>query len=78
MIAGWNSLFVEWNMTTAVQELLNAFESLPQAERHEAAVEILRRAFPGGAGDVPESALIDSADELFRALDAEEEMHAGR
>jgi len=65
-------------MTAAVQELLKTFESLPQAEQHEAALEILRRVLPDGAGDVPEAALIDSAEELFRALDAEEELHAGR
>lgn len=56
-------------MTTAVQSLLESFESLSEAERQEAAVEILRRVTPGG--DLPELALVEAADELFQMLDAE-------
>ncbi|HTU17222.1 MAG TPA: hypothetical protein VMG10_04110 [Gemmataceae bacterium] len=63
-------------MTTAVQEFLNAFDSLSEADKHQAAVEILRRVSPFGEGDLPESALVEVADELFRALDAEEARHA--
>jgi hypothetical protein len=33
---------------------------------------------PAAGGDVPESALVQAADELFRALDAEETSHAQR
>jgi hypothetical protein len=57
-------------MTTAVQSLLEAFESLSETERQEAAVEILRRVIP--EGELPERALVETADELFRMLDAEE------
>lgn len=61
-------------MTTAVQQLLNAFDSLPEADKHQVAIEILRRWVP--EGNLPESALVEIADELFCALDAEEARHA--
>jgi len=57
-------------MTTAVKTLLDSFDSLSEAERQEAAVEILRRAVPDG--DLPEESLLEAADALFVALDAEE------
>jgi hypothetical protein len=65
-------------MTTAVRELLTAFDSLSPAEKEEAAAEILRRAPALASGDLPESALVEAADELFRALDAEEANRAQR
>jgi hypothetical protein len=65
-------------MTPAVQALLDAFDELPEADRHQAAVEILRRLSAAADGDVPERALVEAADELFRALDAEEAGHAPR
>ena len=57
-------------MTATVRELLAAFDALPPEEQHEVAVEILRRT--AGAGDVPEAALVELADALFRGYDAEE------
>jgi len=65
-------------VNTAVQQLLASFDALPEADKHRAAVEILRRVSAVGAEDVPESALVEAADELFRALDAEEAGHAER
>ena len=65
-------------MTTAVQQLLNAFDALPETDKHQAAVAILRRVVVPVEGDLPESALVEAADELFRALDAEEDGHAQR
>jgi hypothetical protein len=59
-------------MTAAVRQLLTAFDSLSPAEKQEAAAEILRRAPALGSGDLPESALMEAADELFRALNIEE------
>jgi hypothetical protein len=41
-------------------------------------VEILRRVSATAEGDVPERALVEAADDLFRALDAEEAGHAPR
>lgn len=63
-------------MTASVRQLLDSFDALSEADKHQAAVEILRRF--GGAGDLPEAALVEAADELFRALDAEEAGHARR
>ena len=65
-------------MTATVQQLLDSFEALPEAEKHQAAVEILRRFYGPAKGDLPESALIGCADELFRTLDEEEAGHAPR
>jgi hypothetical protein len=64
-------------MSSAVQHVLDSFDALAPAEKHQAAVEILRRLGPH-EGDVPESALVEAADELFRALDAEEARDAKR
>jgi hypothetical protein len=58
-------------MTNAVQELLESFDAMSEAERQEAAVEILRRMTPADC-ERSERALIEAADELFRALDEEE------
>ncbi|HYT95290.1 MAG TPA: hypothetical protein VEL76_41615 [Gemmataceae bacterium] len=65
-------------MTTAVQQLLTLFDTLPEADKHQAATEILRRVSASAEGDLPMSALVETADELFRALDAEEAKHAQR
>lgn len=59
-------------MSHSIQQLLNAFDTLPEGEKHQAAMEILCRVSPAAEGDAPESALIKAAEELFRALDAEE------
>jgi hypothetical protein len=61
---------------TAVQQVLESFDALSEADKHRVAVEILRRVSPVGEGDVPESALVEAADELLRALDAEEASRA--
>jgi hypothetical protein len=57
-------------MTTAVQVLLESFDALSESEREEAALEILRRVTQERA--LSEQALVETADELFRLLDAEE------
>ncbi len=59
-------------MSAAVRQLLNSFEALPAAEKHVAAVEILRRASADDDGDISESALVEIAEDLFRGLDADE------
>lgn len=63
-------------MTTAVQQLLNAFDSLSEADKYQAAVEILRRVPVPYEGDVPEAALDELAADLFRSYDAEEAARA--
>ena len=65
-------------MNAAVQQLLNAFDALPEADKHQVTIEILRRVSPATEGDVPESALVEAAEELFLALDTEEASHAQR
>lgn len=65
-------------MTATVQQLLNSFDALPDADKHQAAVEILRRSAATVEGDLPDSALVAAAEELFRALDEEEANHAAR
>jgi hypothetical protein len=63
-------------VTAAVQQLLNSFDALPEPDKHQAALEILRRVSASVSGDVPESALVAAADDLFLALDNEEARHA--
>jgi hypothetical protein len=63
-------------MTATVQKLIESFDSLSIAEKHEAAVEILKRF--GGEGYLPEATLVSAADDLFRALDDEEAADAPR
>lgn len=65
-------------MSAPVRELLDSFEALSETDKHQAAVEILRR-YPAPAdGDLSETALVEIVDELFRALDAEEANRAKR
>jgi hypothetical protein len=59
-------------MTATVQQLLDSFDALPEPDKHQAAIEILRRYGGAAEDDLPESALVEAADELFRALDEEE------
>jgi predicted HAD superfamily phosphohydrolase len=61
-------------MSTAVSQILNAFDALPDKQQHEAAVEILRRV--KAEGDLSDEALVELADDLFQAMDADEARHA--
>lgn len=63
-------------MTARVQRLPDSFDALSEADKHQAAVEILHRLTGSIEGDLPDSALLEAADQLFRALDAEEAGHA--
>jgi hypothetical protein len=65
-------------MSTAVQQFLDSFDALSPADRHQVAVEILRRFHSADSGPLPDEALVELADELFCALDAEEAHHAPR
>jgi hypothetical protein len=57
-------------MSTSVQALLESFEALSEIERHEAAVELLRRI--ECPSDLSDETLVAAADELFCELDARE------
>lgn len=61
-------------MSANARELLVAFEKLSAADKHEVTVEILRRSVQDQ--DLPEQALAELADELFRGYDAEEAARA--
>ncbi len=64
-------------MNTPVQRLLDAFDTLSAAEKHQATVEILRRC-GGSEGDLSNDALVQAAGDLFLALDREESDNATR
>ena len=59
-------------MTAAVHQLLQFFDALTAAEKHQATVEILRRDAQAAPPELPDEALIEAADELFRELDERE------
>ena len=63
-------------MTESINELLNAFDALSDAERHVAAAEVLRRVLGDESGDVPEDGLTAAAEELFLELDEREKADA--
>lgn len=63
---------------TTVKQLIESFDSLPESEKHQATVAILRRSGALEIGDIPESALTKSADELFQVMDEEEIADASR
>ncbi len=63
-------------MTSTVQHLLESFDAMPDADKHQAAVEILRRFTGALEGNLPDSTLVGAADELFRTLDEQEASHA--
>lgn len=58
-------------MPPAVKALLDAFDALSETDRHDAAVEILRR-IKAADSDLSDQALLEAADRLFLTLDAEE------
>jgi hypothetical protein len=69
------SVRLEVAVSNRVSQLLSLFDSLPDDDKRSAVVEILRRSLPG-EGDIPAHGLDALADELFVALDAEEDARA--
>jgi hypothetical protein len=59
-------------MTQPVHQLLTAFDALSDAEKHVAAVEVLRRTWPDGVPPLSDDSLVMAADALFADLDARE------
>lgn len=59
-------------MTQPVQQILTAFDALNDADKHVAAVEVLRRVSAEGSAPLADEALIAAADALFVELDARE------
>lgn len=62
-------------MSAAAQQLLAAFDALPAAERDAVMAELLTR-HSLAAGDLPDAAFVELAEELFLAYDAEEASNA--
>lgn len=58
-------------MSAAAQELLAAFDALPDSERDAVVRELLLR-HPTGDDDLSDEAFAESADELFLTYDAAE------
>ena len=63
-------------MTQAVQHVIETFESLPEAEKQQAASELLRRTLDLAPAELPDEALTETADQLFSELDAGEAVDA--
>jgi len=60
-------------MTNAAKELLDTFDSLPEDERHEVVRAILRLAAGSDHQAPDDDDLVAAADEVFLALDREEQ-----
>jgi hypothetical protein len=59
-------------MTVDAKQLLSTFDSLPQSDKHEVAVEILRRVGRSTTAELSDEAITEVADERFGNLDGEE------
>ena len=64
-------------MTTAVRNLLSAFELLPKPEKQQFASEIIRPSVNPDLPPLSDEELILSAEELFLELDKREEAKDG-
>jgi hypothetical protein len=60
------------SMTTLVKELLSTFDSLPESERLEMAVEILKRVTNLDFPPLSDDDLVWNAEEIFLELDQQE------
>lgn len=59
-------------MNGTSQQLLESFEQLPESEKHQIAIEILRRTLSLEVPSLAEEELTLSAEALFLSLDREE------
>ena len=62
-------------MTRSVEELLNSFEKLPEAEKRELASEIIKRSLALDLPQLSDDSLLLAADQVFRQLDKDESIH---
>ena len=60
-------------MTAAVEHIIEDFEALPEPERREVLAKLLQIASHMDYGPISEEELLVSADEIFVALDREEQ-----
>jgi hypothetical protein len=59
-------------MTKSVEELLNSFEKLPEAEKRELASEIMKRSLTLDLPELSDESLVVASDLIFLKLDKEE------
>ena len=59
-------------MTPTVESLLVSFEQLTEPEKHDLAIEVVRRTDIFGAPEFSDQELALAAEDLFLALDREE------
>lgn len=59
-------------MTQTVENLLVSFEQLTETEKHDLAVEVVRRSDIFGASELSDDEVNLAAEDLFLALDLEE------
>ena len=62
-------------MTRSVEELLNSFEKLAEAEKRELASEIIKRSLTLDLPELSDDSLVAAADQIFLQLDDEESIH---
>ena len=62
-------------MTKLVDELLNSFEKLPEAEKRELASEIIKRSLALDLPQLSDDSLLVAADQVFLQLDKDESIH---
>ena len=62
-------------MTKSVEQLLQSFEQLPDAEKRELACEIIKRSLTLDLPELSDETLLLAADQLFQQLDKEESKH---
>jgi len=62
-------------MTRSVEELLNSFEKLPEAEKRELVSEIIKRSLTLDLPEISDDSLLAAADQIFQQLDDEESIH---
>ena len=62
-------------MTRLVDELLNSFEKLPEAEKRELASEIIKRSLALDLSQLSDDSLLVAADQVFLQLDKDESIH---
>ncbi len=64
-------------MTSAVRNLLQAYDSLPEPDKRELVAEILRRSVKVDFAPLSEEDLLQTANDLFLELDQREAGDAG-
>ncbi len=60
-------------MTEAAKQFLSSFKALPQADQHDVLVSLLRLPIEAEYGAPTDEELVQSADEVFLALDKREQ-----